>query len=107
MAENINMSEVIEEVKNASEDELRQVVEGWYERTLMDGMHHGAYLISAAVMGAIEKNLKDGMNSSRRDFERAIKKIIEIVSVQLKEEKTQQNDSEEVVEEEANDGTAE
>ncbi len=100
-----NMSEVIEEVKNASEDELKQVIEGWYERTLMDGMHHGAYFISSAVMGAIDKNLRNGMNSSHRDFERTIKRIYEIVSVQLKQQETVQNDLK--TEEVTDDRTAE
>lgn len=109
MAKEIKMSEVVNEVKNASEDELREVVEKWFERTRNDGMKIGAYFISAAVSKAIEKNLKDGMKSSHRDFERAIKKVLEIVSVQLKQDETKQNDSEEikVTEEIANDGTTE
>jgi hypothetical protein len=105
--EETKMSEVVDEVKNTSEDELREVVEKWFKSTHMDGVRHGAYMISAAIFDSINKNLKNGMNSSHRDFERAIKKVIEIVSVPLKQQKTQQNDSEEVVEEEANDGTAE
>ena len=108
MTEENKMSKAIDEVKNASEEELQEVIEKWFESTRTDGMRLGAYYISAAVMGAINKNLKNGMGSSHRDFERAIKRVVEIVSVQL----TQQNDSEEVdtdeaVEEVANDGTAE
>ena len=107
MAKEINMLEVVDETKNASEDELRETVEKWFESTRMDGIRFGAYMISASVFDAINKNLKNGMNSSHRDFERAIKKVVEIVSVPLKQQKTRQNDSEEVVEENANDGTAE
>jgi hypothetical protein len=62
-------------------------------------MHIGASFIAAAVYGAIEKNLKKGSQSSLRDYQRAIKRVIEIVSVQLKQQETQQNDSEEVAEE--------
>ena len=51
----------------------------------------------------MEKNLKKNSKPSLRDYQRAVKRIVEIVSVQL----TQQNDSEEVTEEEVNDGTAE
>ena len=98
MTEEINMSEVIEEVKGASEEELREVIEKWFESTRTDGMKIGAYFVSAAVAGAIEKNLKNGMKSSHRDFERAIKRVLEIVSVQLKQHETQQNDSEETKE---------
>lgn len=99
MAEEINMSEVVDEVKNVNEDELRETVEKWFESTHMDGVRHGAYMISAAVFDAINKNLKSGMNSSHRDFERTIKKVIEIVSVPLKQKETQHNNSDEVVEE--------
>lgn len=88
MDEKTNMSEVIDEVKNASEEELQEVIEKWLESTRTDGMKLGAYFISAAVAGAIEKNLKNGSKSSLRDYQRAIKRIAEIVSVQL----TKQND---------------
>ena len=98
-----NMSEVIEEVRSASEEELKKVIEEHFEAVRVRGMKIGASYIAAAVMGAIEKNLKSGMNSSHRDFERAIKRVIEIVSVQLKQE-TIQNDLE--TEETDNDGTA-
>ena len=97
MAENTNMSAVIDEVRNADEESLKKVIEDWFEKTRTDGMKIGAYSISAAVAGAIDKNLKDGMQSSHRDFERAIKRVLEIVSVQLKQHKTQQNDSDESV----------
>ena len=86
-----NMSEVIEEIKSASDEELKKVIEEHFEAVRTQGMKIGAQFISAAVMGAINKNLKDGMNSSHRDFKRAIKRIYEIISVQLKEE-TVQND---------------
>ena len=98
MAEEIKMSEVTDEVKKDSEDELKEVVEKWFESTHMDGVRHGAYMISAAVFDAINKNLKNGMNSSHRDFERAIKRVVEIVSVQLKQQETQQNDLKEATE---------
>ena len=91
MEEKLKMSEVVDEIKNASEEELRKVVEHWFEQTRTAGMKIGAQFIAAAVMGAIEKNLKDGMNSSHRDFKRTIQRIVEIVSVQLKQE-TVQND---------------
>lgn len=103
MTEENKMSKAIDEVKNASEEELQEVIEKWFESTRTDGMKLGAYYISAAVYGAIEKNLKKG---SLRDYQRAIKRVIEIVSVQLKQE-TVQNDLEESTEEVVNDGTAE
>lgn len=103
MEEKTNVSQVVEEIKGADEESLKKVIEDWFERTRTDGMHLGAYFISAAVFDAIKKNLKDGMNSSHRDFKRAIQRIVEIVSVQLKQQETVQNDSEEVMEESTND----
>lgn len=102
MEENKNMSAVINEIKNADEDNLKKVIEDWFESTRTSGMRIGAAYISAAVYGAIEKNLKKGSNSSLRDYQRAIKRIIEIVSVQLKQE-TVQNDLHEATEEKSND----
>lgn len=107
MTEETKISEAVNELKAASEEELKKVIEKWLDSTRMDGLRLGAYMISAAVADAIEKNLKNGMNSSHRDFERAIKRVIEIVSVQLKQQKTQQNDLKEASEENVNDGTAE
>lgn len=101
--EDNKMSAVVEEIKNASEDELREVIEKWFENTRTSGMRIGATYIAVAVYGAIEKNLTKGNNSSLRDYQRAIKRIIEIVSVQLKQEETIQNDSTEVTEEVADD----
>ena len=89
--EETKMSEVVSEIKGASEEELREVIEKWFEQTRTSGVRLGAQFISAAVYGAIEKNLKKGSQSSLRDYQRTIKRIIEIVSVQL----TQQNDLEE------------
>lgn len=104
MEENTNVNQAIEEIKGADEEQFKKIIEQWFEKTRMDGLRLGAQMISAAVDDAIRKNLKQGMNSSHRDFERAIKRIVEIVSVQV----TQQNDlaeaeGNEVVEEISND----
>lgn len=96
MAENTNMSEVIEEIKGASEEELRGVIEQHFEAVRTQGMKIGATYMAAAIYGAMKKNLKKG---SLRDHQRTIKRIYEIISVQL----TQQNDLEEGSEEFAND----
>ena len=103
MDEKTNMSEVIDEVKNASEEELQEVIEKWFESTRTDGMKIGAQFIAAAVMGKIQKHLSKPGKASLRDYERCIADIKKILAVQL----TEQNDSTEVAEEVANDGTAE
>lgn len=93
MEENTNMKEVVEEIRNASEDELRKVVEQWFETTRTQGMKIGAQFISAAIFGVIQKHIKKktGAKPSLRDYQRCMDEIIKIVSVQL----TTQNDSEE------------
>lgn len=99
MAEEINIKEVIEEIKGADEDELTKIIEKWAETTRTWGLKIGARLISAAVFSAIQKHLKKKAKPSLRDYQRAVDEIIKIVSVQL----TTQNESEE----NENDGTSE
>ena len=105
MGEKFNMTEVVDEIKNASESELKEVIERWFDKTRMDGLKMGAQMISLVVDEAIQKNLTKGYNSSLRDYQRAIKRIVEITSVQLKRQETVQNDLE--TEEVTDDGTAE
>lgn len=99
--EDNKIKEAVEEIKSADGEQLKQVISDWFESTRTAGMKIGASFIAAAVYGAIEKNLKKGANSSLRDYQRAIKRIVEIVSVQLKQDETIQNDLD--VEEAAND----
>ena len=63
----------------------------------------GAKMVSLATIEIIKKHLKKTTKPSLRDYQRCIDEIIKILSVQL----TEQNDSEEVMEETINDGTAE
>ena len=103
MEENKNVSETISEIRNATEEDLREVIEKWFESTRIDGMKTGAQFIAAAVMGKFKKHLEKPGKTSLRDYERCVADIKKMLAVQL----TQQNDSEEVTEEETNDGTAE
>lgn len=105
-----NMKEVVKEIQSATEDELKELIEGWFDKTRTDGMKIGAKYISAAIFGVIQKHIKKkaGAKPSLRDYQRCIDGIKEIIAVQL----TQQSDLEEteqdnVEEENANDGTAE
>lgn len=100
MTEETKVQEVIEEIKNADEDTLRDTIEKWFETTRTQGMKLGAKFISAAIFGAIQKHTKKKAKVSLRDYERMTADIIKIIAVQL----TEQNDS---VEENENDGTTE
>ena len=92
-------NKMIEEIKSAKDEELRETIEKWFEKTRNQGLKIGASYISAAIAGVTDKHLKKGKDASKRDLERCIRDIYKIVSVQLN---TQQNDLED-----DNDGTAE
>lgn len=90
MEEQENMTEVIAEVKNATEDDLREVIEKHFKQMRAQGMKVGAVYLAAAVYGTIQKHLKKA-SPSLRDYKRMTDDIIKIISVQLG---TEQNDSE-------------
>ena len=98
MEEN-KIQEVVEEIRAATDKELTETVQKWFEQVRNQSMKIGASYIAAAVAGVMEKHLKKGADASKRDLERCIKDIYKIVSVQLN---TQQNDLED-----NNDGTSE
>ena len=70
------MSEVVEEIKSASEEELKKIIEEHFEAVRVQGMKIGATYIAAAVMGAIEKNLKKNSKPSLNDYRRAVKRTL-------------------------------
>ena len=82
MDEETNVSQAVAEIKNANEEELRKVIEHWFEATHNDGLKIGAQLISAAVYAAIQKNLNKEGKTTMNDYKRAIKEITKIVQVQ-------------------------
>ena len=90
MDEETNVSQAVAEIKNANEEELRKVIEHWFEATHNDGLKIGAQLISAAVYAAIQKNLNKEGKITMNDYKRVIKEITKIIQVQL----TKQSDSE-------------
>lgn len=91
MKDEVNVSEAINEVKNAPEEELRGVIEKWFESTRTQGMKIGASYLSAAVYGAVQKHIGKP-SPSLRDYKRMTEEIVKIVSAQLKQSETQQND---------------
>ena len=101
--QNKMIKQAVEELKGADEAELEKVIKQWFERTRTDGLKIGVKYMSAAVAGVIEKHLKKTTKPSLRDYQRCVNEIIQIVSVQLKQN-TEQNDS---IMENIDDGTAE
>lgn len=99
MEEN-NVSEAVAELKSANEDELKKVIQQWFESTRSDGIKIGARMMSAAVYAAIQKHTNKPGKTSLRDYQKAVEEVNKIISRQL----TKQNDSEEV---KKDDGTTE
>ena len=94
MADEVNLSEVANEIENKSDEELKKTIEQWYERTRTQGIKLGAQMISAAIAGVIEKSLNKKQNPSLRDYKRMTDSIIKIISVQIKQMSTEQNNLE-------------
>lgn len=90
-----NIKEAVKEIKESDEESLQKVIEDWFERTRTQGLKLGASYISAAIFGVIQKNIVKKAKPSLRDYKRMTEEIIKIISVQLKQQNTQQNDSEE------------
>lgn len=82
MEQENNMKEIASELKNASEEEITEVIKKWFEQTRTDGMKLGAQFISAGIFGAMQKHLNKP-SPSLRDYERCIKDLRKIIAVQL------------------------
>ena len=89
-----NIKEAVKEIKESNEESLQKVIEDWFERTRTQGLKLGAQYISAAIFGVISKHIIKKVKPSLRDYKRCIDEIIKIVSVQLNQQNTEQNDSE-------------
>ena len=95
MEDNAKVAEAISELKNADEESLRSVIEKWFESTRTQGLKIGANMICGAIANIIAVQVKSKPNPSKRDYERAIKEIVKIISVPLKNSETEQNNGEE------------
>lgn len=78
----------VKDAKDAKDDELRAVIERWFDATHTKGLKLGARMICATVLDVIQKNITTKEKPSLRDYRRAIEEILKIIQVPL----TQQND---------------
>lgn len=92
MTEENNITKAVEEVKAASEEDLKKVIEDWFEKTHLQGLKTGAGFISAAVYEEIRKHTHKAAKVTLRDYQRMTTGILNIITKQL----TEQNDSKEV-----------
>ena len=108
MTEEIKTQEVIEEIKNATDETLKSTIEKWYESTRTDGMKLGAKLVAFATLDALKKHINKP-KPSLRDYERCIKDIRKIILVQVSQPDNDNKNVEnnEAVEEVQNDGATE
>ena len=90
-----NIQEAVKEIKESNEESLQKVIEDWFEKTRNQSIKIGAQYISAAIFGVIQKNIVKKAKPSLRDYKRMTEEIIKIVSVQLRQQNTEQNDLEE------------
>lgn len=91
--ENKVIQEVISEIKNADETELRATIEKWFESTRNQGLKMGANYICAVIHNIIQKHTQKPGKTSLRDYERCIADINKVILVPLKQDDTVQNDS--------------
>ena len=82
MSEEI-VAKAAEEIKNASDDKLKETIEDWYEKIHTIGLKTGASYISAVVFGTIQKHVVAKQNPSLRDYKRMTEDIVKIISIQL------------------------
>ena len=80
--------DAVSEVKEAKNDELRAIIERWFETTHTKGLKLGARMICAAVFDVIQKNITAKDKPSLRDYKRMTEDILKVIQVPL----TQQND---------------
>ena len=90
-----NIQEAVKEIKESNEESLQKVIEDWFEKTRNQSIKIGAQYISAAIFSVIQKNIVKKAKPSLRDYKRMTEEIIKIVSVQLRQQNTEQNDLEE------------
>lgn len=94
MADEVNISEVAEEIKNANDEELKKTIENWYEKTRTQGLKLGARMICAAGTDILTKHIGKKDKPSLRDYKRATEELIHLFTIPIKQAETEQNNLE-------------
>lgn len=94
MADEVNLSEVANEIENKSDEELKKTIEQWYEKTRTQGLKLGARMICAAGIDILTKHIGKRDKPSLRDYERATEELIHLFSIPIKQAETEQNNLE-------------
>ena len=94
MADEVNLLEVADEIKNKSDEELKKTIEQWYEKTRTQGLKLGARMICTAGTDILTKHIGKKDKPSLRDYKRATEELIHLFSVPIKQAETEQNNLE-------------
>ena len=94
MADEVNISEVAEEIKNANDEELKKTIEQWYEKTRTQGLKLGARMICEAGTDILTKHIGKKDKPSLRDYKRATEELIRLFTIPIKQAETEQNNLE-------------
>lgn len=88
-----NTQNIMDDIRGVDNDEqLKEIVSAWFDKTRTQGLKIGASFISAAVYAAIQKHITmKASKATLRDYRRCIAEITGIVEKQIK---TQQNETE-------------
>lgn len=93
MPNNVNVSEVTEEIKNSNDAQLEQVIKDWFYKTRNQGINLGAKMICTAGADILQKHIGNNSNPSLRDYKRATAELIHLFAVPIKQTETEQNNS--------------
>lgn len=94
MADEANIAEVANEIKNKSDEELKKTIKQWYEKTHTQGLKLGARMICAAGTDILTKHIRKKDKPSLRDYKRATEELIHLFSIPIKQAETEQNNLE-------------
>ena len=94
MADEVNLLEVADEIKNKSDEELKKTIEQWYGKTRTQGLKLGARMICTAGTDILTKHIGKKDKPSLRDYKRATEELIHLFSIPIKQAETEQNNLE-------------
>lgn len=77
------IDKIVDEVKDATEENLRNVIERHFNDIKTSSMKIGAQYICLGVFDAIKRNTGKGKKPSLRDYERCVTEITKIISVPI------------------------
>ena len=91
MPNEVNISEITEEIKNSNDAQLKKTIEDWFYKTRNQGLKLGAKMICTAGADILQKHIGSKPKPSLRDYKRATEELTHLFSVPTKQDETEQN----------------